>query len=203
MKIAPIDITHKSFERKMFGLDAEEVQEFLRSIADEYEKVIRERNQLRETLREKELSIIEYRERDEVLKNTITTATQMSEKIRKDSEREAGLIVQEASQKAEMILHETRESLRQHYEEIANLKRLRLQFETNLRSMFNTHLALLDQHDRYMPDFVGSHQSEIKGASSQQQQARSATRPTAPAAASRNTSGRQDISPVSSPSAGG
>lgn len=151
MKIAPIDIAHKSFGRKMMGFDSDEVMDFLRSIADEFESVIRDRNQLKETLREKELSISEYKERDELLKHTITTATKMSEKIRSDAEREAKLITSDAEHKAELIVADARDSLRRIYQEIAELKKVRMQFEQNLKALVTSHLTMLEQGHQVMP----------------------------------------------------
>lgn len=145
MKIAPIDIAHKTFGRKMMGLDPDEVKEFLRNVADEFEAVVRERNSLREALREKELSIMEYRERDEVLKNTITTATKMSEKVREDAEREAKIVIGDAEQRAEVIVRDARDSLKKTYSEISELKRLKAQFESQLKAMLEAHINLIDQ----------------------------------------------------------
>lgn len=152
MKIAPIDIAHKSFGRKLMGFDADEVIDFLRSVADEMEVLVRERNNLREALREKELSIIEYRERDELLKNTITTATRMSEKIQADAEREAKLILNDAGQKADLIVSDARDSLRKIYGEIADLKKVRMQFENNLRALLQSHLTMMEQGHKIMPN---------------------------------------------------
>ena len=152
MKIAPIDIAHKSFGRKMMGYDPDEVMDFLRNIADEMEGIIRDRNTLRESLREKELSIIEYRDRDELLKNTITTATKMSEKIQVDAEREGRLIVGDAKQKAEMIIRDARDSLKKIYSEVSDLKKLRLQFENNLRALIQSHLTMMEQGHKIMPN---------------------------------------------------
>ncbi|MEZ4872866.1 MAG: DivIVA domain-containing protein [Bdellovibrionales bacterium] len=112
MKIAPIDIAHKSFGRKMMGFDPEEVMDFLRNVSTEMEGLIRERNTLKENLREKELQINEFRERDELLKHTITTATRMSEKMQKDSERESKLIIGDAKQQADLIVSDARDSLK-------------------------------------------------------------------------------------------
>lgn len=151
MKIAPIDIAHKSFNKKMWGLDPEEVMDFLKSVSEELEVVIRERNQLKEAIREKELSILEYRERDKVLKDTITTAQRMSDRIREDAEREGQLIVADSSQKADLIVREARESLKKLYREISDLQKTRMQFEANMRAIMQSHLSLLDQQDRYMP----------------------------------------------------
>lgn len=152
MRIAPIDIAHKTFDRKVMGLDGEEVMEFLRDVADQMEEIIRERNSLKEALREKELAIAEYRERDDTLKSTITTATKMSDQIRQDAEREAKLIVQDAHQKADLIVADARDSLKRLYQEISELKRSRMQFDASLRSLLHAHLAMLDQSHAMMPD---------------------------------------------------
>ena len=58
MKIAPIDIAHKSFNRKVMGLDPDEVANFLRDIADQMEELIRERNALKENSRQKDMNLI-------------------------------------------------------------------------------------------------------------------------------------------------
>jgi cell division initiation protein len=152
MRIAPIDVAHKNFSRKLMGFDADEVGEFLRDVADQMEELVRERNSLKEQLREKDLAIIEYKGRDETLKATITTATRMSEQIRQDSERESKLILHDASQKAEMIVKDSRDSLKRIYQEIAEAKRMRLQFEISMRSLIHAHLAMLDQGQMMVPD---------------------------------------------------
>lgn len=152
MRITPIDIAHKSFHKKMMGLDPDEVMDFLRFVADELENVVRERNSLREALREKELAVSEYRERDELLKSTITTATRMSEKMQADAERESKLILQDANQRAEMVVRDARDSLKRIYQEISDLKRVRLQFENNLRALVQSHLAMVEQGHKVMPN---------------------------------------------------
>jgi cell division initiation protein len=151
MKIAPIDIAHKTFGRKLGGYDPEEVLDFLRAVSDELESIIRERNALKETLREKELAISEYRERDELLKSTITTATKMSEKIQKDAEREAKLILHDAEQKADLIQLDARDSLKRIYHDITDLKRIRMQFENNMKALIQSHMTMLDQGQKVMP----------------------------------------------------
>jgi cell division initiation protein len=152
MKIAPIDIAHKQFTRRMMGLDQDEVLDFLRQIAEEMEGLIRDRNNLRESLREKELAILEYRERDELLKNTITTATKMSDKIQQDAERESRLILNDSRQQGEMIVRDARDSLKKMFQEIADLKRIRMTYENNLRALVQSHLAMMEQGHKMMPD---------------------------------------------------
>ncbi len=152
MKIAPIDIAHKTFSRKVMGLDADEVADFLRDIADQMEEVIRERNSLKELIRQKDLQVMEYKERDDTLKTTIQTATKMSDQIRQDSEREGKLIIADAHQKADIILRDSRDSLKRVYQEISDIKRLRMQFEANMRALVQAHVSMLDQSHMIMPD---------------------------------------------------
>ncbi len=152
MRISPIDIAHKTFGKKVMGADTQEVQNFLRDIADQMEEIIRERNALKEALREKESSMAGYQDREDTLKSTITTATRLSDQIRVDAEREAKLIVQDAQQKAEMIVADSRDSLKRIYAEISDLKRARIQFDASLRSLLHAHLSILDQSHTMIPD---------------------------------------------------
>jgi len=152
MKITPIDVSHRTFSRRMFGYDDNEVTEFLTAVAAQMEALIHERNVLKEALREKEVQIGEYKERDQLLKSTITTASQMSEKMRQDSEREARLIIADAQQKAEFMTRDSRDALRKIYGDITELKRARMQFEANLKALAQAHMTLLEQGEKYMPN---------------------------------------------------
>nr|BFD58296.1 DivIVA domain-containing protein [Bdellovibrio sp. CKG001]BFD61726.1 DivIVA domain-containing protein [Bdellovibrio sp. HM001]BFD65538.1 DivIVA domain-containing protein [Bdellovibrio sp. HAGR004] len=166
MRITPIDIAHKSFGKKMMGLDADEVMDFLQQIAAQMEALIQERNTLKEAIREKELSLMEYKERDQVLKETIATATQMADRLRQDADREAKLIIADAQQKAEIITRDSRDSLKKMYQEVNELKRARMQFEANLKALAQAHLSLLEQGEKYMPQAQLPNHNIVSGGSS-------------------------------------
>lgn len=151
MRLTPIDIAHKTFGKKMFGLDPDEVADFLQQIASAMEALVQERNTLKEAAREKDLTLADYKDRDKVLKDTIATASQMSERLRQDAEREAKLIVADAQQKSEIITRDSRDSLKKMYQEVADLKRVRMQFEASLKALAQAHLTLLEQGEKYMP----------------------------------------------------
>jgi cell division initiation protein len=150
MKITPVDVAHKTFNKSVYGLDQKEVASYLQAIADQLETLIRERNDLREKLRDKEIQISEFKDRDQLLKSTLTTASQMSEKIREDAEKKAELVLQEAHLKANDIQRATHDSLRKAYQEINDLRALRIQFETNMKALAHAHLALLEEGQKYM-----------------------------------------------------
>jgi len=151
MKHYPLEIAHKTFDRKMMGYDQDEVSDFLTIIAAQFDALLQERNALREAIKEKELTVLEYKDRDQMLKATISSASQMSEKMRGDAERESKLIINDAHQKAELITRDAKDSLKKVYTEIADLKKTRMQFEANLKAMVQAHLSLLDQGQQFMP----------------------------------------------------
>ncbi len=151
MKHYPAEIATKKFEKKMMGYDQDDVADFLTVVAAQMEALLQERNAYQKTLKEKELSLLEYKDRDHVLKATITSASQMAEKMRGDAEREARLIINDAQQKAEIITRDAKDSLKNIYQEVANLKKARMQFEANLKAMAQAHLSLLDQGESFMP----------------------------------------------------
>lgn len=151
MKLLPIDILNKSFKRSVMGCDANEVKYFLERISQELEALIHERNKLSEALREKELQLIEHKDRERVLKDTITTASQMSDKIKAEAQREANIIMNDAYRKADLIVCDARDSLKNTYKDISDLKRMKIQFESQMRAFIDAHRNLLDKQEQYLP----------------------------------------------------
>lgn len=169
MKITSVDVAHKTFSKTMYGLNPNEVRTYLEAIADQLETLIKEKNEFREKLRDRDHQINEYKERDQLLKNTLTTASQMSDKIREDAEKRAELVIQEAQMKSQEMQKETQESLRRAYTEINELKSLRIQFETNMRALAHAHLALLEEGQRYMGMPETNAQNRTNGTTTQTQ----------------------------------
>lgn len=152
MRIAPIDITHKTFSKKMMGIDAQEVYDFLRDVADQMEELVRERQRLKEEITKKDQSLVEYIERDQALRATIQAASKMSDQFRTDAEKESQLIISDARQRAEMLMKDARDSLKKMYYDIADLKKARIQYETTLRSLMQAHITMLDQGKKIFPE---------------------------------------------------
>jgi cell division initiation protein len=152
MRIAPIDITHRTFSKKMMGVDAQEVYDFLRDVADQMEELTRERQRLKEELVKKDQALAEYIERDQALRATIQAASKMSDQFRTDAEKEASLIISDARQRAEILMKDARDSLKKMYYEIADLKKARMQYETTLRSLMQAHITMLDQGKKIFPE---------------------------------------------------
>ncbi len=148
MHLSPLEISQKLFTKRMMGYDLQEVTDFLYIISSQLEEVIQERNKLRESLKEKEYQLFEYKERDKILKDTIATAGQMAEKMRVDAERESKMIINEARTKAEFITRDARDSIGRTYEEMTNLKKIKIQFEAQIKAVIQSHLEMIQQHNK-------------------------------------------------------
>ena len=152
MNIIPKDIAHKTFNKKMIGYSTEEVSEFLQMVTHEMERLVKENNNLKEDLRDKEVQILKHKEQDKTLKSTIETAQKMSQKIREECDREGKLIINDAQQKADFIIRDAKESLKRIYYEISELKRTKVQIEANLRALLQAHLQLLNEQISALPE---------------------------------------------------
>ena len=139
---------YKNFSHSLWGYHQEEVRRFLSLRSKQWERLNEDFKSLKEQMRKKELQLLEYREREKLLKSTIEMATEMAGKIRQDAEKEAKLIIADAQQRAEIIVRDSRDSLRKLYGEMADIKRTRLEFVANLRSIAQVHLHLLDQAEQ-------------------------------------------------------
>lgn len=136
----------------MRGLDPIEVGVFLKKVSKGLEQNFEEQQEATKRLKQVEVELQEYKEREDLLKKTLATATEMSTRMKTDSDREAKLIISDAHHKAEMITRDAKDSLRRIYQDISDLRRVRLQFENNLKAILNSHITMLEQGQRTIPD---------------------------------------------------
>lgn len=138
----------------MRGFDPFEVNAYMARVSKEVELQFSDFQDVKKKLKQYEVELLEYKEREDLLKKTLSNATKMSDKIQSDSSREAKLIISDAQHRAEMITRDAKDSLKRIYQDISDLRRIRLQFENNLKAILNSHIAMLEQGQRTIPDPV-------------------------------------------------
>lgn len=140
-----MQIQVKDFTKALRGYDVNEVRDFLDEVAKQVESMAYENKTLRDKIREKELSILEYRDRESMLKDTMYTAQRVNEDIKKDASREATNIMTQAKLKADSMVRQAQQELKALVEETTRLKKQRLELSAQLRTTLETHLRLLDK----------------------------------------------------------
>jgi cell division initiation protein len=144
MNITPLDITQKQFRKVFRGLDPEEVEAFLGLVALELEALLKDVTALREDNQRKAEEIVEFRGRERALQETLVTAQKASEEIRDAARMEAEITIADAELQAEKIVQAAHSRFLRIVDDINELKRQRLQFETNVRTLVESHVKLID-----------------------------------------------------------
>lgn len=144
MKISPMDIQQQQFKGKMLGgLDPEDVDSFLQSVAGEMEEFIRENNDLKERLNRNAQAMAEMEAREVQLRETMLAAQRITEEMKANAQKEAHLIVSEAELKGERIVAEAENRLLQLNNQIQELRREKVQFESGFKALLDNYYKLL------------------------------------------------------------
>lgn len=143
-RLTAMDIEKQEFTRKMRGYDPDEVQLFLRAVAEEIERVNLENATLTEESGVLRSRLEDFRDRERTLQETLVTAQLMSAELKQRSKAEAELLVKEARFKAERLLEQAQDQLHALENEIGRLRLEKDAFENRLRAAIDEHLALLD-----------------------------------------------------------
>jgi len=144
-RLTAMEIQKQEFRRQWRGLDAEEVQMFLQSVAAEVERLNLHNAELREEAGGLRRELEELRSRERTLQETLVTAQKMADELTERSRERAGLIVKEARMKSERALQEHQDQLARLEGEISRAKLDRDMFEKRLRATIDEHLDLLER----------------------------------------------------------
>lgn len=147
MDISKADILNKRFSSSLIGYKKQDVEYFLQELADHMGGLAEQKCELKRNNRTLEEKLLEYKTREDLLKNTLVTTQKMTDDIKANAQKQAELIIKESQAKSEDILRHAHRRLAQIHEDISELKKQRAHFEIKLRSMIESHLKLLDSQD--------------------------------------------------------
>ncbi len=148
MKITPLDIQQQQFKGKFLGgLDPEDVDGFLQQVAQEMEDLVRENTELREQSRRAIAEKEEMTRRESDIRETMLAAQKVTEEMKANAQKEATLLLSEAELKAEKIVADAEKTLVQLNNQIQELRREKLQFETALKSLLDAHYKMLSLNE--------------------------------------------------------
>jgi len=148
VKITPLDIQQQQFKGKLFGgLNPEDVDSFLQSVAHEMENLNRENTGLREQVQKSaaDAEILVQREKD--LRDTLLAAQKVTEDMKNNARKEAELAIAEAEVQAEKLLADAENRLIQLKNEIQDLRVQKAQFEASFRSLLDSHYKMLSLNE--------------------------------------------------------
>lgn len=112
MKLTALDIRQKTFEKSFRGVDKDEVQAFLTTISQQWERMGDENRELRLKLEHAQHDVQKMREVESSLYRTLKTAEDTGNSITEQAHRDAALRVREAQLQAEQLLSDARQRAR-------------------------------------------------------------------------------------------
>jgi cell division initiation protein len=140
MKLTPLDIRHKEFKRALRGYGDAEVDEFLDSIADEFERLCKENAELNESVASMEEALSGYKRMEDALHKALVSAQASAEEIRQNATRSAQLVMNEAERKAQQLMHEAYSEKQAVEESTARLRSAEQDFRFKFRQVLEGYL---------------------------------------------------------------
>lgn len=153
MKITPLEIRQKTFEKAFRGLDKDEVQAYLTSLSQEWEKVLDENKELRIKLEASEKEVEKLREVENSLFKTLKTAEDTGANMIDQAEKAAELHLRESQINAEALLNDAQTKARDTIEEADMHARQAVEeMEDQLKSLGQAYKTL----ENYKEDLISN-----------------------------------------------
>ena len=147
-RLTAMEVEGQEFPRQLRGYAPEDVRLYLKSVAEEIQRLQLENADLKEQTGTLRQQMADLRDRERTLQETLVSAQRMAEELKERARHESELVVREARVKAERHLEQAQDQLARIEEAIRRAKLERDAFENRLRSAVEEHLALLDLRKR-------------------------------------------------------
>lgn len=141
--LTPLDVRRQEFRRSLRGYDPLGVEDFRMRVADELERVLRERSVLEERVAALTEHLRVFRERETAMNEALVAAQQLREETRTTAEREAQLIVREAEAEGRKHLDEAQRAELRAQEQLVEIQRQFAGYLAGFRAVLERQLAEL------------------------------------------------------------
>jgi len=153
MKITPLEIRQKQFERTLRGYDKEEVSAFLSSLSQEWERTQDETKEMRFKLEAAEREVVKLREVENSLYRTLKTAEETGSSMIDQANKAAELHLRETNLKAEALLNEAKAKAKDTLEEAESIaKHMLEEMEDRLKELTQTYRDFEAHRDNLLSD---------------------------------------------------
>jgi len=154
------DINSQRFEKAAFGYKQEEVDEFLSEISSDYEKLVKENEELNKKLQVLADKVREYREDEEAVKDALLLAQKEGRRIVRESKLKADELISDAEIKAKNVVEtaaedakiqiaELKAQVEAEKEVLAYTQKEVSDFKESLFDIYKLHLEMISE----MPDY--------------------------------------------------
>lgn len=139
--LTPHDVRGQEFRRSVRGYDRREVEDFKQRLADEIERIMRERVQIEERLANFQEQLRAFRDRERAMNEALLAAQQLRVDAEEQATREAEAIVRAAKTEAIRLVEEAKRLETLVRERTAEGQRQFARYVTNLRGLLERQMG--------------------------------------------------------------
>ena len=147
MAIRPVDIRRKEFKSGFRGYDANQVDDFLDEVADEFERTFAENQRMSEEITTLQERLQQFEELESSIREALVHAQQTARDLRRNAGKEAELIVREAKEQSHRILADSSSRIERVQESYEVLRKAKQDFSNDFRHLLKSYLAVMDNTD--------------------------------------------------------
>ncbi|WP_353892188.1 DivIVA domain-containing protein [Proteinivorax hydrogeniformans] len=147
MSLTPLDIHNKEFSKSFRGFNEDEVNEFLDQIVDDYERVMKEKQDLEKNSKDLTEKLEHYSKIEDTLHNAIVVAQETAEEVKQNASREGELIRREAEREAKKIVEEAITKARKIHSDVEEMAKQSHVFRTRFRTLLEAQLEMINSDD--------------------------------------------------------
>jgi cell division initiation protein len=147
MAIRPVDIRRKEFKSGFRGYDANQVDDFLDEVADEFERTFAENQRMSEEITTLQERLQQFEDLESSIREALVHAQQTARDLRRNAGKEAELIVREAKEQSHRILADSSGRVERVQESYEVLRKAKQDFSNDFRHLLKSYLAVMDNAD--------------------------------------------------------
>lgn len=148
MKITAMDITNKEFKKVIRGYSAEEVDEFLDKVAEDYEILYKENSSTKEKITGLNEKIEHYAKMETTIQNTLLLAQNAAEQSKQIAQKEADLIIKSANEASQRILDKAHNDVMKINDDYERLKQEFIKFRAKFKNFMNTQVEMFNSLEK-------------------------------------------------------
>lgn len=141
--LTPVDLENKEFTKAFRGYDIYEVEEFMKDLIKDYEKLYRDNGELKEKNAVLSETINSYKGMEETMQNAILVAQRTAEDIKQNAYERSETIIKEAERKAAETVNNANRSISNLEKTYLNMQREMNGFKAKMNSLLSTYMQLL------------------------------------------------------------
>jgi cell division initiation protein len=155
MRITPLEIRQKSFEKKLRGYDKDEVQAFLQSLSTEWERIVDENKEMKIKLEQTQKEVEKLREVENSLFKTLKTAEDTGANLIDQANKAAELHLKETQMNAEAILGESKSKAKNIIEDAEQkAKEMISEMQDAIKDLEKNYKSIESQRDTIINELI-------------------------------------------------